>query len=187
VAGSQVVLGGDSALITESGDRSIGQPKVFERDGLLFGSSGEMRVGQLIRHVLDLPTPRPGQDAEEFVVRDLCTVLHAFLDREAAELLPKPDSEDELWSLLLVAGGRLFRLGSHFSVSESATGYDAIGGGSPLALGSLASTEDQPPRRRVELALLAAERHHGSVLAPFTILERGDGESPERDVSPSSA
>jgi hypothetical protein len=180
------LLGGDSALTTESGDRSIGQPKVFERDGLLFGVSGEIRVAQLMRHVLDLPAPRPGQDAEEFVVRDLCTALHAFLDREAVELLPKADTEDEIWSLLLVAGGRLFRLCSHFSLSESATGYDAIGGGAPLALGSLASTEDQPPRRRVELALRAAERHHGSVLAPFTILERGDGESSYRNVSAES-
>jgi len=42
-----VVMGGDSALSNEDGDRTLRSPKLFERRGLLFGVSGEMRVGQL--------------------------------------------------------------------------------------------------------------------------------------------
>lgn len=85
-------------------------------------------------------------------------------------LLPEPD-DDELWQLLIGVQGHVFRVCSHFSASETTTGYDAIGSATPHALGSLASTEGQPAKRRVEIALRAAERHSGGVAAPFTILE----------------
>jgi hypothetical protein len=164
-------MGGDSALVTDSGDRTIGGPKVFHRDGLLFGSSGEGRIAQMLQYVFDLPAVGRGQDAEQYLVRDLGVQLHAFLKDEAQDLLPDLDDEDELWQLLIGVGGRLFRVCSHLSVSESANGYEAIGSGGALAMGSLASTDGQAPRQRVELALRAAERHSGFVAPPFTILE----------------
>ena len=78
-----------------------------------------------------------------------------------------------MWQLLVATKGRVFRICSHLSVSESATGYDAIGSATPHALGSLASTEGRPPDERVGTALRAAERHHGGVAGPFTVLQIG--------------
>ena len=171
VAGSgTVVLGGDSALSSEDGDRTLRSPKVFQRHGMLFGASGEMRIAQLIQHVYDVPTPDEAADIERFVVRELCGGLRTFLREQAEELLPSPD-DDEMWELMVATRGRIFQVCSHLSVAESATGYDAIGSAMPQALGSLASTEGRPPRERVETALRAAERHHGGVAGPFTILE----------------
>ncbi len=163
-------MGGDSAVSGESGDRSLREPKVFERRGVLFGTSGELRTAQLIKHVYDVPAIADGQDVEQFVVRDLCGGLRAFLREHGKELLPEPD-DDEIWQLLVAGRGRVFRICSHFSASESTTGYDAIGSATPHALGSLASTEGRPARERVETALRAAERHQGGVAAPFTVLE----------------
>ncbi len=168
--GVAVVMGGDSAMTNEEGDRTLRSPKVFERRGLLFGVSGEMRVGQLLQHVHEVPVLANGHDLEQFVVRDLCGGLRTFLRDQAEELLPSQD-DDELWQLLVGVRGRVFRICSHLSVMESATGYDAIGSATPQALGSLASTEGRPPRERVETALRAAERHHGGVAAPFTLLQ----------------
>jgi len=157
-------------MTTEDGDQTLRTPKVFKQQGLLFGASGEMRIAQLIQHVHQLPVLVEGQDLEQFVVRDLCGGLRAFLREQAEELLPPPDHDDELWHLLVGAQGRVFRICSHLSISESATGYDAIGSATPQALGSLASTEDKPAHERVQTALRAAERHHGGVAGPFTIL-----------------
>jgi len=39
-----VVMGGDSAMTSEDGDQTQRSPKVFERNGLLFGVAGEMRL-----------------------------------------------------------------------------------------------------------------------------------------------
>ncbi len=168
--GGVVVMGGDSAASDEDGDRTLRAPKVFERRGVLFGVSGEARVGQLIQHVYDVPAPGHDQDMEQFVVRDLSCGLGAFLRESGEELLPAAGDE-EMWSLLVGAKGRVFRICSHLSASESATGYDAIGSATPHALGSLASTEGRAPRDRVAVALAAAERHQGGVAGPFTILE----------------
>ena len=162
-------MGGDSAMTSEDGDQTLRSPKVFLRQGLLFGFSGEARVGQLLQHVHDVPALVVGQDVEQFLVRDLCGGMRTFLREQAEELLPSSD-DDELWQLLVGVQGRVFRICSHLSASESAIGYDAIGSGTPIALGSLASTEGRPARERVEVALRAAERHHGSVAGPFTVL-----------------
>ena len=127
-----------------------------------------MRISQLIRHVHDVAAISPGQDAEQFV-RDLCGALRMFLREHADELLPSSE-DDEMWHLLVGIEGRVFRICSHFSVSESSTGYDAIGSATPQALGSLASTEGKPAQDRVDAALRAAERHHRGVASPFTTL-----------------
>jgi hypothetical protein len=163
-------MGGDSATSTDEGDRTLRSPKVFECGGLLFGVAGEARIGQLIRHVYDVPTLADGQDVEQFVIRDFCGGLRAFLKEQADDLLPSPDNDDEAWQLLVGVMGRLFTICSHMSASETAIGYDAIGSGAPQALGSLASTEGQPATDRVQIALRAAERHNGGVSAPFTLL-----------------
>ncbi len=104
------MIGGDSALTTEDGDRILRSPKVFERGGLLFGVSGEMRVGQLIQHVFDIPAPEDGQDIEQFVVRDLCGRLRGSLREHAEELLPSAKDDEEVWSVLVGIRGRLFRI-----------------------------------------------------------------------------
>jgi len=168
--GQTVVMGGDSAMSNEDGDVTVCSPKVFERGGMLFGVSGESRVGQLLKHVYGLPVPGDEQDLEEYVVRDFSVGFAAFLRETGEELLPTP-SDDEMWHLLLATRGRLFRICSHLSASETATGYDAIGSATPHALGSLASTEDRTPKERVQAALMAAERHHGGVAGPFTLLQ----------------
>lgn len=162
-------MGGDSAMTNEDGDQSQRSPKVFERNGLLFGITGEMRVAQLIKYVYDVPAPADGQDGEEFLVREVCGGLRSFLREQASELLPELD-DDEMWFLLVGLSGRLFRVCSHLSVTESVSGYDAIGSGTPQALGSLASTEGRPAEERVNTALRAAERHQSGVAGPFTVL-----------------
>jgi hypothetical protein len=173
VEAGTVVPGGDSALSADGGDQTIGQPKVFELAGMLFGCAGEMRVVQLLKHVFEIPLRGEGQDPEQYVVRDFARELRAFLSVEAPELVGSSGSDDEPWSLLLAVGGKLSRICSHFTVRESQTGYDAIGSGTPFALGSLASTVGQPPRVRVETALKAAELHVPSVKGPFCILTSG--------------
>ncbi len=149
-------------------------PKVFERNGMLFGVAGEIAIGQILKQVYDLPAPDGGQDPEQFAVQDLCWPLRKFLREQAPDLLPAAD-DDELWNILVAVAGRIFRICSHLSVYEPAIGYDALGSGSPYALGSLASTEGRSANDRVDIALRAAERHHGGVAGPFTVLHLGSG------------
>jgi hypothetical protein len=172
VEAGHIVIGGDSALSTDGGDQTIGQPKVFEHAGMLFGCAGELRVAQLLKHVFDVPAIGEEQDPEQYIVRDFARQFRSLLSAEADGLVKSVDEDDEPWHLLIGVGGRLFTLCSHFTVRESATGYAAIGSGTPFALGSFASTEGRPSRERVQLALAAAERHVTTVMGPFTILEK---------------
>jgi hypothetical protein len=171
VENGRVIVGGDSALSADTGDQTIGQPKVFAHAGMLFAGSGEMRTTQLLRYVFEVPACGVSQDPEEYIVRDLSRQFRTFLNSEAPDLIASIENDDEIWAMLIAVRGRLFRLCSHFTVREAQIAYDAIGSGTPFALGSFASTEGRPGRERVELALKAAERHVPSVRGPFNILE----------------
>ena len=64
---------------------------------------------------------------------------------------------------------RLYVVDSDFQVGYTADGYDSVGCGRELALGSLYSTEGVPPAMRLTAALGAASRFSTGVRGPFTI------------------
>jgi hypothetical protein len=169
--GTLVVIGGDSASSNEGHIDIDAGPKVFQKGELLIGGSGVGRVGQLVQYVFQPPASVPGQEVMEYMVKDFTRSLGRFLKHEDEDLLGGDKDDYCQWYLLLGLRGRLFNLCSHLDVGECAVGYDAIGSGANYALGSLATTEGQGPRARVEAALRAAERHDNGVAGPFEILE----------------
>lgn len=61
---------------------------------------------------------------------------------------------------------------SDYQVGQAVDGYAAVGSGDSIALGALYATAGMgmKPRRRVKLALRAAERFSAGVRAPFICL-----------------
>lgn len=67
--------------------------------------------------------------------------------------------------------GHLYEIGEDWSATRSAEGYNAIGVGSSMALGSLYTTRGwATPRKRVLAALEASVAHNPLVSPPFTII-----------------
>lgn len=68
----------------------------------------------------------------------------------------------------------LYHIGADFQVGIPANGYDAVGCGSELALGSLHSTQllKLKPEQRVKMALEAAAHFSGGVEPPFVTLKQ---------------
>src|SRR5215472_2965510 len=87
--GAHLVIGGDSARSTSDGERDLVRPKVFERAGMLFGSSGELRTRQLLQHAFELPAVAPDRDPEAYMAVDFCPALYRFMKDQAEYLLPK--------------------------------------------------------------------------------------------------
>jgi hypothetical protein len=52
-----------------------------------------------------------------------------------------------------------------------ADGYTAVGCGAQVAHGVLYATPSMPPRRRLQLALEAAQRHSAGVRGPFRYIK----------------
>lgn len=162
----QVYIGGDSAGICTS-DLSLtvrSDPKLFSTGPYVFGFAGSFRMGQILRYVFVPPDPDI-RDLDRFMCVDFVDALRDCLKSGG---FARTDEGVESGGLFLVGVcGRLFRVSSDYQVGESLDGFDAIGCGDLIALGSIFSTVGLPPERRLCIALQAAERHSAGVRGPF--------------------
>lgn len=169
-----VLLGADSWSDNGwSGERRADE-KLFAAGPYVIGFTTSYRMGQLLRYRLALPAPvrvHEFSDADllAFVATEFVDAIRAiFKDGGWGER----EKEREKGGAFLVAlGGRLFGIEEDHQVMRSAHGYQAVGSGYQLALGSFATSEPLgwEPAQRVGAALAAADRHCGGVNGPFLL------------------
>lgn len=149
------------------------EPKIWARDGMLFGAHGAVRMLQLLRYVLDIPEYSSGKDKVQYLVQQFVPALQACFEKNKYE-----DSQLD-GGILMSIEGELFTIGKEFNVCNTADGYDSVGKASEVAIGSLHSTGQLglSPLKRLYLALSATERHTCVVSAPFTYLSDGMSEA----------
>lgn len=169
VDGGTVWIGADSYAAAGCQRYPMGEEqKVFRRGDFIFATAGVARLGQIIRHLVELPEPSD-EPPMAYLVRRLMPAIKTAIDQYGGAGL----GTDE-WALLIAYRGKLWDVDDHLAVDE-VTDYAAIGCGRPYATGSLYST--RPPLTgcdaiaRINLALRAAAAHDVHVAPPF-IIER---------------
>lgn len=164
----RVHLGGDSAGVSGWSLTVRADTKVFRNGPYVLGFTDSFRMGQLLRYGLTPPPP------EGDLPRFMSTVfIDAVRDTLKAGGFAARESEREVGGNFLVGvAGRLFEVYSDYQVAETATGYAATGCGFELALGSLHSTAqtEAGPRKRLGMALVAAEAFNAGVRGPFAFV-----------------
>ncbi len=166
----RVYIGADSAGVAGYDLTIRADRKVFRNGPYLFGFTTSFRMGQLIRYTF--APPAPSADLDRFMATAFIDALRQCLKDGG---WARKDNERETGGEFLVGiGGRLFHIDGDYQVGEPADGYDAVGCGAQIAAGSLHTTATLavPPRRRIELALQAAERHSAGVRGPFRCLSQ---------------
>jgi hypothetical protein len=142
------------------------EPKVFKKNGMLFGYNGSVRMGQLLQYELDIPEYVSGTSKMKYLVSDFINALQSHLLKAGYE-------RDGLGgNILLAIEGELFTIGKEFHVCNTADAYESIGKASEVAIGSLHTTAwlGLPPKGRLYLALKATEHHTCVVAPPFTYI-----------------
>jgi hypothetical protein len=129
-------------------------------------------MGQIIRYGFT-PPPVEGWDVDRYMATTFVTALReAIRDNGWMEV----NSGRESGGTFLVGyRDRLYCVQSDFQIGRSLDGYDAVGCGGEIALGSLWTTRslEPDPRTRARLALSAAAAHSAGVAGPFTIVQTG--------------
>lgn len=161
----KVYIGADSAgvggySLTVRKDR-----KVFRNGDFIMGGTSSFRMIQLLRYSFKPPEYKDSEDVEEYMATKFVDKLReCFKDGGYAT----KSSEQEYGGLFLVGfKGRLFYIASDYQVGEPVSGYEAVGCGADVALGSLYATPDMQASKRIELALKASEQHNTGVRGPF--------------------
>lgn len=167
-----VYIGGDSAAVW-GGSLGIvvrNDRKVFRNGEFVMGFTSSFRMGQLLAFNFSPPKPRQDVDLFAYMVTDFIdTARNAMKAGGYARV--KDTTSEEGGTFLVGFRGRLFQISDDFQVGESTHGFDAVGCGNHIALGSLFSTVSSKinPHERVTLALCAAEAFSAGVRSPFHI------------------
>ena len=141
--------------------------KVWNTGELVMGFAGSYRGRDILTHTA-IPQPKPGENIDAYMrMAFVSAVREAF--KSGGFLTQFRDGDDSTKTRLLVGvRGRLFEMQSDFQMGELETNYNAIGSGSPEALGSLFSTRDwEDPLARLTEALTASTYFNPGVRHPF--------------------
>lgn len=164
-----VTIGGDAAASSDNLTGCRAGSKVFRVGPYLIGYTTSFRMGDLLKYALKPPTPKaPKHLDRQMVTEFIDTVRECLKDGGYARTSDQVESAGEF---LVAVSGRLYEIGADYQVGRPLEGYTAIGSGSLLAIGSLATTTNGKltARQRSLAALNAAARHDPFVKPPFTV------------------
>jgi len=165
---NRVFIGGDSAGVAGLSLTVRADTKVFRNAAYLFGFTTSFRMGQLIHYSFE--PPEPTGDLERFMATTFVDALRSCL--KDGGWARKDNEREEGGTFLVGVQGRLFTVHEDYQVGEGADEYAAVGSGADIALGALYATAGtrMAPRKRVDVALHAAERFSAGVRSPFICL-----------------
>jgi ATP-dependent protease HslVU (ClpYQ) peptidase subunit len=170
--GKNVWMGGDSAGTAGNMNQRIrADKKVFIRGEFLIGFCGSFRMGDLLKHTLEIPATSGVTDPDAFMVNDFVDSLRNCLEAENKKA--GLTGNDKLYPSILVGfRGRLYNIEGDYQCGRPEDGYDSVGSGSNVAMGAMhASRSEKTPSKRITAALEAAARNDAAVRPPFHILK----------------
>lgn len=175
IKGTEVWIGADAVSVhCDSAARVSAQPKVFQVGEFLIGSSGSLRIQQIIRYLFTPPAIE--SDLVTYMVRVFVPALRAVLKENGGEFIDSNGNSQLDGRYLIGVRGRLFEIDSSYAVFEAKANYAAVGCADQEALAAMFTATalmagDITPDKLVERGLLAAVEFDTSIRQPFTILK----------------
>ncbi len=164
-------FGGDSITVSSYTKTINRDSKVFQREGLLFGTTGPARLRNVLQYRLEIPACAASQDPMTYLMNDFLEALHACFHNEGFEQEEKGRRFFE-GRILLGLRSELYLVGGEYTIGRPSGSYYAIGVGEEYVSGSLYTTERMniEPLQRLRLASEAAAYHNTDVAGPFTFV-----------------
>jgi len=178
--GNKVYLGGDSAASDEKSGLLLqtNDPKVFRAGQYGIGFVDSFRMGQILQYNWTPPLYKPSagfKNLDKFMrTKFVQSIKEAYQEHGYGKFGTNTEDGDEGGIIIIAVQktGRIFIMDIDYHISEVDVDYLAEGSGQQVALGSLFSTTTvKTPRKRVRMALEAAQKFIMSVRGPFTIIE----------------
>jgi ATP-dependent protease HslVU (ClpYQ) peptidase subunit len=173
VEGDSIWMGGDSAGSAGNWLTIRADQKVFRNGEFIMGFCGSYRMGQLLRYAFVPPKQPRRADVHRYMVTTFVDEVRDTLKKGG--FARKKDDVEEIDGAFLVGyRGRLFEIECDYQVGEAVDGFAATGSGASIAQGALCVTQGMDPRKRLRVALDAAERYSTGVRRPFYVQVMGE-------------
>lgn len=175
VEDGDVYMGCDSVYVDGWTTDHTTSNKLFRRGEFLIGSTGSIRVRQLVTHVFNPPPIPDGMALEAYMVTLFVDALRECL--KAGGRVHVDEGAEKGGNYLVAVRGRLFVIEGHYAVVEPTSRYWAIGCARDIVIGSLYTSAQMecPPEQRIRLALEAPAAHNMGVQGPFVYLSLNVG------------
>lgn len=159
----KVYIGADGLYTTGWHRIHSSQPKIFKRDDMLIGTSGSMRLSDIIQYNAKFDGPYHA-DPIRYIACEVVPAIRAAI-KEHGDL---SDMED--LTIMIGYAGHLFVLDENLAISDIDE-YEAIGVGAKYALGYMyANRHDEiTPEDLVEQSLECASHFCFGCSGPFVI------------------
>lgn len=175
VYGDELFMGADSAGVSNYDITLRKDPKVFKRNGILFGYTSSFRMGQLLRYSFKIPEQKEGVSDFEYLCTDFIdSLMQCFEEKNYSRI---SNNEASGGVFLIGLNKKLYKVWSDFQVEEAITPYSSCGCGESYAMASLKTLdwvnlpEIDGGEMRVKVALETAEYFSTGVCGPFTIIK----------------
>lgn len=170
----RVYLGGDSAATSPDGSQTIiADKKVFVNGGVAIGICGSPKVIDPLR-MIRFAKIKFRQDERNYLVEEVLPKIKDALKKSGCVIEHPEHGEIFQGALLIGVRGSLYRIESNFQIITDSHGFDAIGSGADIALGSLHSTKGiRDSKTRIKSALEASSIANSGVRPPFAIVSVG--------------
>ena len=167
----KLYFGADSHLSEKDYSFAMRSPKIYRKGPFVFGYSGSVRAGKVFQYDLQLP-PVDYLNLDRYMNSEFITALMDCAERNRL-LIDEEKESNDIADLIVGINGRLWEIQSHVQSVELNVEYMASGSGAKVALGSLYSTKNLPPKQRVKLALEASAIYSWGVGKPFHYITTG--------------
>ncbi len=146
-------------------------PKIYINGPFMIGFTSSFRMGQLLGYSLVVPPQSVDMSVDKYINTVFIDAVRTCL-KEGGVSTKEYDGEHG-GTFLVSYRNRIFQVYDDYAVGESIFPFNACGGGTAQAVGSLYSTREymrDNPRGRIHLALECAAQFSVSVRGPFLVL-----------------
>jgi len=166
----KVYMGGDSCGSSVSSWTYVGNPKVFKvQNKFLIGCTSSFRMIDLLTHKLNVQREHPDDSDDLFMRTTFIEGVRNCLKEGGFAKTSAPESGG---NFLVGYNGKLYEVQGDYSILNCPDWGSSVGSGEGPARGSLWTTRnDKDPKKRVQIALEAAEAVVPSVRGPMVILD----------------
>lgn len=166
-----VWIGGDSAATSGDGSQMlIADKKVFVNGDIAFGICGSPKIIDPLMFT-KFTKQTKGMNDREYVSTVLVPEIKGAFEAAGCKVQHPQYGEIFEGAILFGTKGKLYRMEANFQLVTDAHGFDSVGSGSDIAIGSLHATKnDKNAHRRILTALQASAIANAGVRPPFAIV-----------------
>jgi ATP-dependent protease HslVU (ClpYQ) peptidase subunit len=163
---NKIWMAGDRGVSDDSIINVGSSPKIWKKEGYLFGYAGSMD-GDRIKHLFVPPQFDGRGNIDKFMYSKFLKALRKFYEEWWVDVTPTSD-----FGMIICVRGKIYEHNAgDMSLTQYEQDYLVMGSGGDLAMGSLYSTQKQKDgRKRAVQAVSAAIAHSPSCKGPIDIL-----------------